>query len=70
MKASGQWPVDRWVCSVTRFGEILSLGQHFINLCQMVEGLFSVRQIFESTLANLYSFCASFQCCTWPNIEK
>ena len=43
-------------CSVTRFGEILPLGQHFINLGQIVESLFSVWQIFEPTLENvLYS---------------
>ena len=37
--------------SVTTFGKILSLWQHYINLCRMVEGLLSVWQLFEPTLA-------------------
>ena len=45
--------VRGWVIfSVTRFGVILPLWQHFINLYQMVQGLFNVWQIFEPTLAN------------------
>ena len=38
-------------CSVTRIGQISPLWQNFINLCQMVEGLFSVWQKFEPALA-------------------
>ena len=39
--------------SVTRFGDIFPLLRHFMNLCQMVEGLFSVWQLFEHTLEKL-----------------
>ena len=42
----------------------------FMNLCQMFDGLFSVWQNFEPTLAKLYCFWATFQCCTCPNIAK
>jgi len=38
--------------SVTRFGEILPLGQTIKILWQIFEGLFSVGQNFEPTLAN------------------
>ena len=57
-------------CSVTRFGEISPLWQNFMNLCQMVEGIFSVWQIFEPTLAKLKCFWAAFQCCPWPKIDE
>ena len=39
--------------SVTRFGEISALWQHFMNLCQTVEGLFSVLHMFQPTLVKL-----------------
>ena len=48
--------------SVTRFGEISPLRQHFMNLCQMVKGLFYVCQVVEPTLAKLLCFGAAFQC--------
>ena len=41
---------------MTRFAEISPLWQHLMNLCQMVEGLVSVWQIFEPTLAKLLCF--------------
>ena len=56
--------------SVTRFGEISPLWQHLMTLCQMVEGLISVWQNFEPTVAKMLYFWAVFQCCKWPNIEK
>ena len=56
--------------SVTRFGEISPLWQHFINVCQIVEGLIGVWQMFEPTLAKLQCLWATFNCNTWPNIEK
>ena len=58
------------VTSVTRFGEISPLGQHFMNVYQMVEGLFCVWQILEHTLAKLLCVWTVFQCFTWPNIGK
>ena len=54
------------VFSMTRFGEISALWQHFINLCQMVEGLFIVWAYF----GKIVMFLATFRCCSWPNIEK
>ena len=41
--------------SVTRFGEISPLRQHFINLCHLFEDLIGVWQIFKPTLAKLFS---------------
>ena len=55
---------------MARFGEISPPGQHFMNICQMVEGLFSVWQTFKPTLAKLLSFGAALHYCTWPNIKK
>ena len=46
--------------SVTKFGEISPLWQHFMNLCQMFVGLFIVLQMFEPTLAKLLCFWAAF----------
>ena len=34
-----------------------------MNLCQMVEGLFRVWQIFAPPLEKLNSFWVAFQCC-------
>ena len=42
--------------SVTRYGEISPLWQKFMNLCQMVEGLFSFRQNFGNFLMFIGSF--------------
>ena len=58
-------------CSVTRCGKILQLWQHFLNLCQMVEGLFCV-------WANFWTYFSSIVMCFWTafsmlymaNIEK
>ena len=36
----------------------------------MVKGLFSIWQIFESTLAKLECFWAAFQCCTWRILKN
>ena len=46
--------------SVTRLGEISPLGQHYMNLCQMVEGLFRVWQFFKPNLAKLLCFGQPF----------
>ena len=59
-----------FLASVTRFGEISPLLLHFMNVCQMVDGLFCVWQILEPTLAKMLCFWEAFQCFTWPNIEK
>ena len=40
--------------SVTRFGEISVLGHNFMNLCELVVGVLSVCQNFESTFENFY----------------
>ena len=48
--------------SVTRFGEILLLGQTFKNLLQTFEGLFSVWQNFEPTLATFDQFWGNLSC--------
>ena len=42
-------------CSVTRFGEISPLLQHFKSLWAILKLLFGIRQIFEPDLANLYA---------------
>ena len=46
-----------------RFGKISPFWQHFIFLCQMVEGLFSVWQLFEPTLQKKLMFGGSLSCC-------
>ena len=43
-------------CSVTRFGEILALGQTFKNLRQTFEGLFCVWQNVRPTLEIFINF--------------
>ena len=40
--------------SVTRFGEISVLGHNLMNLCELVVGVLSVCQNFESTFENFY----------------
>ena len=47
---------------MTRFGEIPPLGQNFKALSQFFEGLISVGQNFEPTLANLLYYLANFLC--------
>ena len=54
--------VPKAVSSVTRFGEILLLGQTFKNLLQTFEGLFSVWQNFEPTLATFDQFWGNLSC--------
>ena len=46
------------------------LGNFFINLRQIVQGLLSVWQNIDPTLAKMLCFWATFSCCKWPNIEK
>ena len=46
-------------CSVTRCGKILQLWQHFLNLCEMVEGLFCV-------WANFWTYFSNIVMCFWP----
>ena len=48
------------VNSVTRFGEISPLWQHFMNFCQMAESLFSVRQFFNLIWQNCNDFGQPF----------
>ena len=58
------------VASVTRFGEISPLWQSFKRLWQFVKGLFRIWEKFAPTLTNFLLFCAKFQCCKWPKMEK
>ena len=55
---------------MTRFGKIPTLRQNFQALRQFFEGLISVGQNFEPTLANLLYYLANFHCSKWPNIEQ
>ena len=64
------WTTRSIYSSATRFGEISPLRQNFINVCRIVDGLLSVWQNNESSLAKLSCFGPSFSCCKWPNIEK
>ena len=52
------------ITSVTRIGAIFKVfGNCF-------EGLFSIRQNVDPTLANMLCYWASFYCCRWSNILK
>ena len=53
---------------MTRFGEIPPLWQNFNTLRQFIEGLVSVVQKFEPTLANLLYYLPNFHCSKCPNI--
>ena len=53
---------------MTRFGEIPPLWQNFNTLRQFFEGLVSVVQKFEPTLANLLYYLPNFHCSKCPNI--
>ena len=53
--------------SVTRFGEILPLWHNFKSLGQIFEGLFSIWQSFNLTLAKMLCYWASFHRCRWPH---
>ena len=50
--------------------EIPPLLQNFKTLGQYFEGLVSVGQNFEPTLANLLYYLANFHCFKWPNIKQ
>ena len=42
----------------------------FINLCQMVEGLFCFWITIRTYFGKIFVFGATFLRCTWPNIEN
>ena len=56
--------------SVTRFGEILPLWHNFKNLEDIFEGLISVWQNVDPTVAKMFYSWASFHCSRWPNTLK
>ena len=62
-------PSRTWVQCDQIWQNIATLAA-FLNLCQIVEGLFSVWQNFEPTLAKLLCFGAASQCCEWPNMKN
>ena len=48
---------------MTRFGEILPLWHNFKNLEDIFEGLISVWQNVDPTVAKMFYSWASFHCC-------
>ena len=46
------------------------LWHNFKTLSQYFEGLVSVGQNFEPTLANIWYYLANFHCSKWPNIKQ
>ena len=58
------------LCSVTRFGEILALGQIFKSLHSFFQVLFSIWPNFELTLANILCYWVNFHCSKWLKIEQ
>ena len=56
--------------SATGFGEILLLWQKFKRCLQIFQGLFSVCQNSQPTLARVFFCLANFHCCKWPNVRK
>ena len=75
-EASKPWPLDLRVMlltavppiSVTRFGEILPLGQKIKNYLAI--SWVTIWQNFEPTLANILYFWPNIHCSKWPNIEQ
>ena len=58
------WPSPiKVLFSVTRFGEILPLWHNFKSIGQIFEGLFSIWQNVDHTVAKMCYNCASFHCC-------
>ena len=58
------------VHSVTKFGEISPLWHNLQSLGQFLDGLFTIWQNFEPTLASFIYFWANFHRCKWPNVEN
>ena len=56
--------------TVTRFGEISPFWQKCCCIWEFLDGLLSIWQNFESSLAHLICYWTSIQCCKWLNIEK
>ena len=55
---------------VTRFGEILPLGQNLKILWHYLKALISIWQNFELTLTQKIWYWVNFHCCKLSNIEK
>ena len=58
------------LASVTRFGHFCRFFANFINCLRTVEGLFSMWQNIEHTLANFSCCWTSSHWCKCPNIEQ
>ena len=56
--------------SVTRFGENSPLWHNFKSIGQNSQGLFSIWQNFDRTLAKMFYYLANFHYCRWPNTFK
>ena len=56
--------------SVRRFAEKLPLRHYFKSLWQICEGLFSIWQNFDTTVAKMFYHQASFCCWKWPIFFK
>ena len=56
--------------SVTRFSKISLFWQNLEGFLHLAKGLFSIRQKFEPTLANILCYGANFNGCKLPKVGK